>query len=642
MILAVATVGASLFLSALTTGLAFASNLASDMQPLREFGIFLMVGIVCCFILVVTLIPSAKILADTFRLKRQHKKEQKLKNSASNPGGSANNPGSNPGSGNPGSGNNPKKHKNSAVDRGLFRLARATALRPAPILAVALILAIICGSMALQLRTEFDYKEWLPTKHQITDDISYIFENFDFGVDEANILVKGNIADSAVLTAMHETQINIDDDKHINEGEKYASILTVMDDARTEGGDFEYDKTFSDMFNNSDTNSDGIPDTEIESLFDYLRQNEIYAAAIISVLHYDPGSGYDGAVIRVYVNTNGGDFDEAITEEMNANIEPLENLDNVEAYATGRPIINYLILDSISTSGLQSLAITVIIAGIILISLFTYEFRSLALGAMTLIPVILVVVWIYGSMYIVGIPLTVMTIMIGTITLGIGIDYAIHVTNRFMESIHDDRNVETALETTIVNTGGALVGAAVTTILGFGILFFAPTNPMRMFGTFTAIAIAFALISSIVVLPSILGVYARWKLKKDIDYFEEHVDIALVREQVSKQIHLYERGLRYMGKAVIEAEHRFAHAIVAAPKTIEKGAKKSWDVVLKVEDKIEDKVLKVEEKVEDGFMKIGDKVIDVEGKVEDKVKKVGKKAVGAPKKVVEKVKPKKK
>jgi predicted RND superfamily exporter protein len=643
MLLAVATVGASLFLSALTTGLAFASNMASDMQPLREFGIFLMVGIICAFILVVTLIPSAKILADTSKLKRQHKKEKKLRLAGELPEGNASNPGSNPGEGNPGSEDLNKKLKESAIDRGLFRLARATARKPGPILAVALVIAIICGYMALQLSTEYDYKEWLPTRHQITDDIVYIFDNFDFGIDEADVLVKGNIADPAVLTAMRDTQINIDDDKHINQGEKYSSILTVMDDVRTPGGDFPYDQTFSDMFNNSDTTLDGIPDVNIDGLFDYLRENENYAAAVISVLHYDEGSGeYDGAVIRVYVNTNGGDFDEAIKNEMDANIEPLEKMDNVEAFATGAPIIQHLILNSISTSGLKSLAITVIIAGVILCSLFGYEFRSLAMGAMTLIPVILVVVWIYGSMYMVGIPLTVMTIMIGTITLGIGIDYAIHVTNRFMESIHDDRNVERALETTIVNTGGALFGAAVTTIFGFGILYLSPTNPMRMFGTFTAIAIGFALISSIVVLPATLGIYARRKLATDPDYFEEHVDISKVRHHVHKTIHSFDEQFKHIGSTLVEAEHKFAHQIHEAPHKAGETVKLAGHVIVTAEHKVEDTVKKagkkgieVSKKGVDLGVKAGKKGVDAGKKGVDLGVKAGKKGVDVGKKGVD-------
>ncbi|MCK5561318.1 MAG: MMPL family transporter, partial [Thermoplasmata archaeon] len=77
MLLAIATIGASLFLSALTTGISFSSNMISAMQPMREFGLFLMIGIFCAFFVIITFIPSIKVLVDTYKIKRQHRKEAK-------------------------------------------------------------------------------------------------------------------------------------------------------------------------------------------------------------------------------------------------------------------------------------------------------------------------------------------------------------------------------------------------------------------------------------------------------------------------------------------------------------------------------------------------------------------------------------
>ncbi|UCH88897.1 MAG: MMPL family transporter [Thermoplasmata archaeon] len=641
MLLAVATVGASLFLSSLTTGFSFASMGTSEMPPMREFGIFLMLGIFCCFILVVTLIPSAKVLADTYKLKRQHKKEKKLREA-----GKENEVKSklNPGPEKMNDGGTPKKKKEPALDRGLGRIGDTAARKPGPIIAIALVLAILCGYMALQLETEFDYKEFLPSRHQVTDDIGYIFDNFYFGVDEADVLIRADLTDPAVLEGMDEIQQNIENDKYINQEEPYTSVLTLMQAVASDTGTDEIppNAEFRVAFEAADTDDDGVPDENIGALYDFLRANETYQPLLANVLYYNKDSGkYEGALIRVSVNTHGGDYNGEIADEMEANIKPLENKENVEVFATGQPIITDQIITSIQTSGLQSLVITIIIAAIILCALFTYEFRSISLGLFTEVPVVLVILWIYGTMYLGGVPLTVMTIMICTITIGIGIDYAIHITNRFMESIHDDRDVSRAIRHTVVNTGGALFGAAVTTVGGFGILFFAPTNPMRMFGTFTALAITFALISSIIVLPAMLGVYARWKLSKDIDYFEKHVDITHVRQLVSKSIHASEAGLRHLGGAIIEAEHKFAHHIVEGERKVEAGVKKVGDKVIDVEDKIEKKVLKAEEVVEDKFMKFGDKVIEVEDKVEKGAKKAGKKVVETPKKAVEKMKRKK-
>lgn len=564
MLLALVTVGVSLFLSALTTGLSFASNLVSDMKPMREFGLFLLIGILCTFIIVITLIPSVKLLVDLHRVKKQHKKEHEdgiykedleedLKESSSNPG---------PAQTESDEKTKDNSEKRSAFERGFAGLAHASSRKPIPILIVVLLFSVFYAYNALQLQTEFDFKEFLPAEHQITDDISYIFDNFDFGADEANVLIRGDVTNPEVLTAMDETQNRIMGDTHITGDNPVVSILTLMEDVASYGGDFEYNSEFATMYNESDANDDEILDnaTVVAELYDFLRTNETYAPALNNVLYYNNGN-YEGALIRVSVNSQGGDYNSDINDEMQDNIKPLEDVPGLEVYATGGPILGHVVISSIQEGGLQSLLITIIIAAIILTILFGYEYRSITMGLFAEVPVILVIMWVYGLMYLGGIPLTVMTIMISTLTVGIGIDYSIHITNRFMESIHDHVDVDKALENTVVNTGGALFGAAITTIGGFGILYFAPTNPMKMFGTFTALSISLSLIASIIVLPALLGIYARRKLAKDPTYFDRHVDIKEVRKHVHDKVHDYENKLKGFEKHLIEAEHAFAHKI---------------------------------------------------------------------------------
>ncbi len=608
MLLAIATIGASLFLSALTTGVSFSSNMISTLKPMREFGLFLLIGIFSAFFVVITFIPSVKVLVDTYRIKRQHMKESK------NPG--------NPNSKEKNTTSKPEKkpHKDSKI---LTKVAAVSARRPYPIIAFALVTAILFGYMAMQLTTEFDFREFLPRDSQLTDDITYTFDNFDFGVEETFVLVKGDdIATSEILSAMDETQNNLKDDKHVNEGESITSILTIMEDIRTLGGDFDVDDVFLNNFNtNYDLNNDGIPDqgTDIEALFDSLRTNETYGPAVINVLYYNDGN-YQGAVIRVSVNTHGGDNNGEIYDEMNEDIKPLEDVNGIKTFATGEPIIMHVLLTSIQDNGFKSLAITVIIAFVILTILFVFEFRAFSLGIMTLIPVILCICWAFGTMFIFGMHLTVLTIFVSTLTIGIGVDYGIHITNRFMESIHDFGNVDVAMKATIVNTGGALAGAAVTTFGGFMILYLAPTDPMRMFGAITALSISFSLIGSIFILPAFLGVYARRKMAKDPKYFEKHVDIQAIRDHVSEHIHDFDKNLKYVGKIMIDSEHEFAHKISDFGQEVDKFGKGIGKAAGKAGKQIEKGALEAGKKVGDAGREVG-KAMDETGKKLDKAAK---------------------
>ena len=71
-------------------------------------------------------------------------------------------------------------------------------------------------------------------------------------------------------------------------------------------------------------------------------------------------------------------------------------------------------------------------------------------------------------------------------------------------------SLEKAVNNTVKNTGSALFGAAMTTVLGFGVLFFAILPPMKQFGTMTALTIFYSFLSSVWVLPSLLVLWARY------------------------------------------------------------------------------------------------------------------------------------
>ena len=60
-------------------------------------------------------------------------------------------------------------------------------------------------------------------------------------------------------------------------------------------------------------------------------------------------------------------------------------------------------------------------------------FRSFKQSLLTTIPIVLVVIWLYGFIYLMGDSLNVITLVISSLSLGVGIDYCIHVTERYRE-----------------------------------------------------------------------------------------------------------------------------------------------------------------------------------------------------------------
>jgi len=143
---------------------------------------------------------------------------------------------------------------------------------------------------------------------------------------------------------------------------------------------------------------------------------------------------------------------------------------------------------------------------------FTH-FRPL-LGLFAVLPIAVVVIWVLGSMVVLGISYNAVTALITALIIGVGVDYMIHLTHRFLEERQKTHSLTVAMRSTMLTTGGALIGSALTTALGFAVLLIAPLTPMRQFGMLTALTILYSLIAAFVILPPTLtlwAIYHRWR-----------------------------------------------------------------------------------------------------------------------------------
>ncbi len=167
---------------------------------------------------------------------------------------------------------------------------------------------------------------------------------------------------------------------------------------------------------------------------------------------------------------------------------------------TGSPVFRDEQLGAIIQSLVLSLPIAIVIC-LILAAAFT---RSLRLGFLSIVPLLLVVTWLYGFMELAGFGVNVVTATIGAISIGVGIDFATHMTMRLQEEYQQHETPEAALRAALGGTGTALTGSAMTSIAGFGILAFAPMPMFATYGLLTAMMIFFALVAAVGVLPSLL------------------------------------------------------------------------------------------------------------------------------------------
>lgn len=475
------TVGIALLLATLTTTIAFLSNVTSPIKLLKEFGILSAFGIFSSFIAMILFVPSLQ------QLRKRKEKDVRERNLL-------------------------KKGKKAL--RKIIQLgARAGSRYPIIIIAIAIVITIFSGIMAFNLSTEFSTEEFLPEDLEITQDLRYSMENFEFMGGEtqnAYIIIKGNVSTPSFYKKLNETVTHLNDDEgvvKINGMAEISSIATVLYDYATLSGttDYVYNSTFSSLyftyFTNASMPREGVTEENITMLYEWLYTYDEKLTR--SVLHKD--ASYDATLMRISTHT----LSKKDTMQLYENLkEDAKSLNEFEMDVTGDQIVTEIVEDTLNKGQINSLLITIITSFIILIIIFYAKDKSPALGFITAVPIIFCVAWILGAMYLMGLSLNVMTITIASLTVGLGVTYGIHVSHRFVEEI-EKNGIEEGACRTMHSTGSALFGAAATTIAGFALLSFSLMPPMQQFGKITALTILFAFISAVFILPSFLIIWAR-------------------------------------------------------------------------------------------------------------------------------------
>ena len=170
------------------------------------------------------------------------------------------------------------------------------------------------------------------------------------------------------------------------------------------------------------------------------------------------------------------------------------------AIQSGMPTVYELIDKSLLRNQLQSLILAISMVLIIL----SIQFRSIKIGFISTTPIIFTVLVNFGIMAYLHIPLDIATLMVAGISIGIGIDYAIHFTNRFRLEIGRNGDETKAIMKTIETTGRAIIVNAISVALGFSILLLAQLNPVKQFGWMVAVTMIISSLSAITYLPSII------------------------------------------------------------------------------------------------------------------------------------------
>ena len=499
--ISVISVGSALLFATITTMIGFFSNLSSEITPIKEFGIQTGLGILSAFIIFVTFLPACRIVIDRYYIS----KGQEVLSQTNIDIIKAKKMGS----------------ESNALSDKFMSIGSILALKyPEKTLAFFIVLTLIAGYGGSQISSEFNAEDFLPQEVEVVKQFNYYQDNFGASAGEVSfIYISGeNLATNAVFQAIDETQTQLlTDDTYISgDANGIFSALNGMRNLASNDSGYFYNATFAELFNSKDGNDDGVPDTDadVKELLDWLFVGEgiNQPSMIKNFIYYDEETNeYTVSYIMVTTKSKNVYYVE-VSDELNKDMKALDDIEsssNINAVATGQPPIFMVVMDTITATMIQSIFYTIILSSIVLTAVFWFNDGQPLLGVLTIIPVLLVLTWILGTMVVIGYTLNVMTTLIGALTIGLGVTYAIHISHRFIEELEEHHSLEKAVNNTVKNTGFSLFGAAMTTVLSFGVLSQSILVPMQQFGTITALTILFSFLSSVWVLPSILVLWAR-------------------------------------------------------------------------------------------------------------------------------------
>jgi uncharacterized protein len=115
------------------------------------------------------------------------------------------------------------------------------------------------------------------------------------------------------------------------------------------------------------------------------------------------------------------------------------------------------------------------------------------------LPMMVVIGWMGGVMYLAGMKYTPLTATLGALILGVGSEYAILMMERFYEELARVGDAHEALRITARRIGSALMASGLTTVFGFAALMASTFMITNNFGTVTVLAVIFALFTTFTV-----------------------------------------------------------------------------------------------------------------------------------------------
>ena len=492
-----------LTLAAVTTIVSLLATLFSPIGVIGDFGIVAGMGVGLSLIVMLTLIPAGRTIID-----RRRESRGSLK---------------------------PARPISNALP-GIPRLAELlggwVTRRPAPYLVAVILITIGLGYAATGLTSEFSIKDILPRGGSVLGDMNTLEAAVGGSTELASLLIKAEATESRTLLNLHDLTSAFDDEQRRPQaaaGPIHGSYEAFVRDWTNDSGEpgDKYDPELEALF------LEASPGVELDPVLMQEFVDKLVAKEpdLAHFLINDP-EGIDTILLQFPIYLD----DPRETRVLQEEIEDRWFGHDDAITATSGSIVSVAVTDQITGGQTQAISTTIAVALGILAIFFWLTLRQPALGIVAVGPIVFVLICVLGTMALLDIPYSLVTSIITALSIGIGVDYTIHVIHRYREEFTRLRSPERAAIQTLATTGSALLGSALTTAFGFGVLIFSPLLASQQFGITATITIVYSLaVSILVVLPAMVvwGAYQNARLRSTMERMWDDLDVAI--EDISRR-----------------------------------------------------------------------------------------------------------
>ncbi len=455
------------FFTSITTSVGFLALSASQLVPVKEYGIVAAIGVMFAFLISVTTLPAMLSFVKT-----KPKKTQKLM-------------------------------EHGIVARLTNALTPFTYKNRKKIVWIGLSIVAVSFGLSTQIKVDSNTLHYFKKDSKIRQDALYFdnvyngFTSLEFMFDAGE---KGGVKEPQFLRKALAFQDYLEG---LPETGKANSILNYL-------------RQMNQVMHNDNSAYYRIPGSrELVAQYLLLYENSSPEEDLTDL------KSFDEQHFRITVKTKDMFTSEAkklvadIQHEMDTNYKELNGT------ITGDTILGLQVEGYILEGMAKSLLLAI---GIIALCFFVL-FRSFKHGLLSLIPSLFPLLVVGGVMVLIGRSLDFSTMIVGAITIGLTVDNTIHIMTRYLHGRESGKSHKESIHLAMTESGRAIMFTSFILFFGFSMNLLSSWLPMMYFGVFTGLIILVSLVATTTLLPAVIFIIEK-KIESSLPVYEVQPDTA--------------------------------------------------------------------------------------------------------------------